>query len=412
MDLYGIVSITATFAILIAYINHRFIKIQTTIAIMSSSLLVALLLIALSKFFGLHTLQQIIAKTLMSLDFEKLLINGMLSFLLFAGALSIDLHTLAAQKWEIFTLATFSTIASTFIIGVATYYFLPLLNIHLDLIYCMLFGALISPTDPIAVLATFKQLNVPKKLSTTVAGESLFNDGVGIVIFLTLYYIAFASELPTPQSVLLLFLQQAVGGVVYGAVLGFLGSWLIKYADDYKIEILLTIAVASGGYALAQYLGISGPLAMVVAGIIIGTWGRSYAMTHQAQDLLDEFWELIDELLNCVLFLLIGFELLIVTNGYHFLYASLGAIIIVLLARTITVIVPMSIFQIWRQYSRYTNAILIWGGLRGGLAVALALSLPAGPYRELILAMTYAVVAFSVIIQGITIAPLAKLVKE
>lgn len=409
MDFYTIASLIMTVAIVIAYVNHRFIKMQTTIAIMVSSMMLSLILIVLVKSFGLQKFEQNFLETLFRIDFDKLLINGMLSFLLFAGALNIDIHTLSSQKWEIFTLATVSTILSTFLVAALTYFCLPLIGMQIDFIYCLLFGALISPTDPIAVLATFKQLQAPKKLRTTVSGESLFNDGVGIVMFITLYHVAFAHKSVSAHYVLLLFLQQAIGGVLYGLALGFFGSWLIKYADEHKIEILLTIAVATGGYSLAQALHISGPLAMVVAGIIIGSYGRKYAMSHHTQNIINEFWEIVDELLNCILFLLIGFELLPVTKGNNYLLAGLLAIPLVLIVRYITVAIPMSIFKRWRRYVPHTINILVWGGLRGGLAVALALSLPPGDFRQLILAMTYAVVAFSVIVQGVTMKPLVTL---
>ncbi len=412
MDFYSIASFVVTMAILIAYINHRYIKMQTTIAIMTSSLLISFLLILFFKFFGTNSFEQKVLNSLLKLDFHKLLINGMLSFLLFAGSLTIDIQSLTTQKWEIFTLASFSTIVSTFLVGLATYYSLPILNIHLNLIYCMLFGALISPTDPIAVLATFKQLAAPKQLETIIAGESLFNDGVGIVLFLTLYQVAFSNEPESLRHILLLFIQQAGGGIFYGLLLGVLASWLIKNSDDYKIELLITIAVVTGGYTLGQALRISGPLAMVIAGIIIGTYARQHAMTEAAKHFLNEFWELIDEILNCVLFLLIGFELLLVAKGNTYLIAGILAIPLVLLARYITVVIPMEIFKLRRPYYPHFIKILVWGGLRGGLAVALALSLPPGSYRQLILAMTYAVVAFSIIIQGITVAPLVNLSKK
>lgn len=411
MDLYLTASCILTLAILIAYVNHVFIKMQTTIAVMTASLLISLILIILTN-SHLIKIEFKIVETLTSIDFGKLLINGMLSFLLFAGALTIDIHSLHAQRWEIFTLSFFSTVASTFLVAIGTFFFLPFIGLHLDFIYCLLFGALISPTDPIAVLATFKQLKAPKILGTTVAGESLFNDGVGIVMFVSLYQIAFAQEALTPSSVLLLFLQQTVGGIGYGVVLGFITSWLIKYADDHKIEILLTIGVATGGYALAQRLAMSGPLAMVVTGIIIGSYGRNQAMSAEAKAVLDEFWELIDEILNSILFLMIGFELLVIAKGEYYFIAALVAIPLVLIVRYITIIIPMAFFKLRRKYCPYMITILVWGGLRGGLAVALALSLPPGNYRQLILAMTYAVVAFAVIVQGITTKPLVSLSKS
>jgi monovalent cation:H+ antiporter, CPA1 family len=411
MNFYAIASFILTMAILIAFVNHRFIKMQTTIAMMSASLLLSLLLIILSNFGFYSILKQEITHTLVRINFEELLINGMLSFLLFAGGLEIDIKMLRAQKWEILTLSSFSTILSTFLVAILIYFFLPLIDIHLNFIYCLLFGALISPTDPIAVLATFKQLNVPKTLNTIVAGESLFNDGIGIVMFLTLYQLAFIKKELTVLSVLLLFIQQTIGGIVYGIVLGVISSVLIKHADDHKIEILLTLAVATGGYSLALALNVSGPLAMVVTGIIIGSYARHYAMTDQAKGMLGEFWELIDEILNSVLFLLIGLELLIVAEENSYLFASVFAIPLVLLTRYLTVAIPISLFKLQRRYCPHMITFLVWGGLRGGLAVALALALPPSDCRQLILAMTYSIVMFSVVIQGTTVPPLVRFIK-
>ena len=402
MTLYTLGSIVLTIAVLIGYINHRFIKMQTTIAIMSGSLVFSLILIIIGQ-FGFVQIEAHVTTMLGKIDFHSLLINGMLSFLLFAGALTIDVNTFKNQKWEIGILASVSTIASAFLVGIATYYVLHWLGFRLNFIYCMLFGALISPTDPIAVLATFKQIGAPKQLDVTVAGESLFNDGVGIVIFLTLYQLAFAGKAVTTGAVILLFLQQAIGGILYGAIIGLIAYWLIKPIDDHKIEILITLMIVTGGYAFAQALDISGPLAMVVAGIFIGNRGRNFSMSKKTRESLDNFWELVDEILNAVLFLLIGFELLTVHFNHHYLLAAFIAIPLVLCVRFITVSIPMQIFKLKRKYTPFFTTILVWGGLRGGLAVALALALPANDHRNLILAMTYAVVMFAVIVQGLTV---------
>lgn len=408
LNLYNIAAIILTIAVMATYINHRYIRLQTTIAIMASSLLLSLMLIIIGQ-FGTFEIEHQIADTLKAIDFHSLLMNGMLSLLLFAGALHIEINHMSKQKWEIGILATVSTITSALLIGVLSYYLLHWLGINLSFIQCLLFGALISPTDPIAVLATFKQLNAPKALDTTVAGESLFNDGVGIVIFLSIYQLAFSSNATISwQSVSLLFLQQAVGGVVYGAMLGLIGYKLIKPINNHKVEILITIAMATGGYSLAQALNISGPLAMVVAGIFIGNKGRNFNMSKKTRDSLDTFWELVDEILNAVLFLMIGFELLLIHTNKHEFIAAILAVPLVLLVRLVTVAAPMSIFKLFKHYRPYTTRILVWGGLRGGLAVALALALPADPHRSLILAMTYSVVLFSVLVQGMTIKSLVR----
>lgn len=410
MTIYTLLASIISVAILIGYINHRFVGMQTTIAIMSSALLLSLVIL-ISGHLGFHDLAIQVESTLGKINFHNLLMNGMLSFLLFAGALNVDINQLKNQKWEIGVLAILSTIVSTLLVGVLTYYLLLFLNLSVPLIYCFMFGALISPTDPIAVLATFKKLGAPSQLNVTVAGESLFNDGVGIVLFLTFYHLASTGTQPTIENVSLLFLQQAIGGIIYGAVIGLIAYFLIKPINDSKIEILITLAVVTGGYALAQGLGLSGPLAMVVAGIFIGNRGRNFSMSEETRISLDTFWELVDEVLNALLFSLIGLELLRITYTHDTIYASLIAIPLVLLVRCITVATPMWFFKRRRKYTPYFTSILIWGGLRGGLGVALALALPPSPHRSLILAMTYAVVMFSVIVQGLSVKPLVQLSK-
>ncbi|MBX9586740.1 MAG: sodium:proton antiporter [Gammaproteobacteria bacterium] len=407
MSIYTIASIVLTLAVAATYLNERFIKMPTTIAIMSASILLSLLLIVFGRYshFGLG---EIITKQISQLDFHALLIDGMLSFLLFAGSLHVDLGTLKQHKWEIGVLAMLGTVASTFLVGIFIYFILPLISLHLDFIYCLLFGALISPTDPIAVLATFKELNAPKQLDVKVAGESLFNDGVGIVMFLSLYQLAFSQTPLSWQDVSLLFVQQAIGGIAYGLACGVIITKLIKAIDNYKVEILLTLVVTSGAYILANTLGVSGPLAMVAAGIYIGNSGRHTAMSEKSRNNLDTFWELIDEILNAVLFLLIGFELLILETSVSSIIAAIIAIPLVLFVRFLTVAAPMALFKLRRKYAPYTISILVWGGLRGGLAVALALALPQSKNRELILLMTYAVVLFSILIQGMTIKSLVE----
>ncbi|MDQ2994651.1 MAG: sodium:proton antiporter [Pseudomonadota bacterium] len=411
MDFYTIAASVLTMAIIATYINERFIKLPTTIAIMASSLLLSLLVIIFGRYFNTHFGDEF-AEKLSTIDFHALLMNGMLSFLLFAGALHVDISRLKAHKWEIGVLATFSTVLSAILIAVVCYYLLPLLGVNLSFIYCLLFGALISPTDPIAVLATFKELNAPKNLDVKVAGESLFNDGVGIVMFLSIYQVAFSNTAFDWQNVTLLFVQQALGGIAYGAALGFITSWLIKPIDNHKVVILMTIMVATGGYALAQQINISGALAMVVAGIFIGNHGRNYSMSTKSRESLDNFWEIIDEILNAALFLLIGFELLVLEAQSNEILVGCLMIPLVLSVRFITVAIPMTVFKQYKTYVPYTIRILVWGGLRGGLAVALALALPASHDRSIILVMTYAVVMFSVLVQGLTIKPLVEKSKQ
>ncbi len=408
MQLYNTFILIFAIAVGIAYINFRFIKLQTTIAIMSAALILSFVILVLGN-LGFKELEQHATQMLSAIDFNKLLLDGMLSFLLFAGALTVDLNYLSERKWEIAILATLSTIASAALIGLSVYYIFNLfLAHHLPLIYCLLFGALISPTDPIAVLATVKELKAPRELATTIAGESLFNDGVGIVIFLTLYRIAFTTAHPTWHSVSLLFIQEAFGGALYGIVLGYLAYWLIRPINNHTLEILITLVIVTGGYALALMLDISGPIAMVVAGIFIGNHGRRLFMSKDTCQRLDTFWELIDEILNVVLFLLIGLELLVIKLSYTHMLIGLAAIPLVLLVRFITVSIPINCFKIFRNYIPYFIMILTWGGLRGGLAVAMALAIPPSHSRDIILAMTYGVVVFSIVIQGTTAKSLVR----
>lgn len=407
MNSYTLGSIVISLAIFIGYLNERLFKQQATIAIMSGSLIVSMLLMVLQHFnitnLYIHA-EQLVLRT----HFEQLLLNGMLSFLLFAGALSIDIDSLKSKKWEIALLASISTIASAFTLGFLLWTLTSALQLNLPFIYCLLFGSLISPTDPIAVLATFKKLGVPKPLSTCVAGESLFNDGVGIVLFVTLSQLILAPEAHTGTiSVIVLFCQEAIGGIAFGLALGWLATQLAKPLKEANAIILLTIGIITGGYNLAQQLDISGPLAMVAAGIY-----TNYKLHHHIPQLhfhdLKKFWEVIDELLNAILFLLLGFELLHLQATRLEVIASVVMIPTVLLVRLLTVAAPMALLSLKRPRKPYTIRILTWGGLRGGLAVALALSLPHTAYRNFILTLTYVIVAFALIVQGTTIKWLAK----
>lgn len=404
MNVYTSLSLLFSLAVFIAYINHRFIKIQMSIAVMSGGLFISLALL-LAHAFGFSSIGIQAQQLIKQLHFRDLLIDGMLSFLLFAGGLSIKIEHLWQRKWEISVLAIFSTIASTFVVAGLLYYSLGLLKVNLPFIDCLLFGALISPTDPIAVLAMCKSMQAPKLLEATIAGESLFNDGVGIVLFVTIYHITTMGGDTSFHSVLSLFAQQAIGGIFYGLLLGAAGRLLIGSIDDAELSILITIVIATAGYLFAQKLNVSGPLAMVVAGILIGNAQRQSAQSSYP---VVQFWEIIDTILNTLLFLLIGFELLALPLNAWLYIASLLAIPLVLISRAVTVCLPISVFKLRKTYKPHTINILIWGGLRGGLAVALALSIPTGAYQQWILAMTYGVVAFSIIVQGLTIKPLVK----
>jgi CPA1 family monovalent cation:H+ antiporter len=406
MKLFNILAVLITLSAVFSYLNHRYIRLPTTIGLMTIALLVSLGLIALGPLdFGL---QEDARRLLNSIDFDETLLHGMLSFLLFAGALHVNLAGLARQKWIIGILATFGVVGSTFIIGFVSWWILGILDIELPLIYCFLFGALISPTDPIAVLGILKKAGVPESLETKISGESLFNDGVAVVVFLVFLEMATGSHPATVVSIAGLFIREALGGVVYGLGIGAIAYWMLKSVDNYQVEVLITLALVTGGFALADALHISGPIAIVVAGLLIGNHGRLLAMSHRTREHLDTFWELVDEVLNAVLFVLIGLEVLVLTFSREYFIASILLIPLLLLARFVSVGVPVWVMRWFRSFSPHVVKILTWGGLRGGISVALALSLPAGKNREVILAVTYAVVVFSIIVQGLTIGKLVR----
>ncbi len=400
-----LLSLTAFFA----YLNARFLKLSPAVG----SLLVSLVLSLGLILFGSTGFVGNAESFLTQLDFNDLVLQGLLSFLLFAGALNVDLGRLSRLKWPILTLATVGVVLSTLLVGTVMFFLLELVGFSVSYPYALLFGALISPTDPIAVISILKRAGVPEATETLITGESLFNDGVGVVVFSVLLGTAATGEHGGGGLAggLLLFVQEAVGGVVFGLVIGFIAYRLLKSIDDYAAEILITLAVVTGGYALAQSLHTSGPLAVVVAGLFIGNRGRMFAMSKTTREHLDTFWELIDEILNAVLFVLIGLELLVLDFRPSYLWAVLLAIPVVLGARLISVNIPISLFRLRRTFHPYTVRLMVWGGLRGGISVALALSLPPSPERDLLIALTYGVVVFSVLVQGLTVGRVARRAK-
>ncbi|WP_039958805.1 cation:proton antiporter [Vibrio sinaloensis] len=419
MSVYYTLCFLSAAAMMIAFINSKIGKMQTTIAITAGSMILSLIILVAGQNDWFH-LTEIASKTMSSINFEDFLLKGILGFLLFAGGLGIKLPNLKDQKWEITALALGATLFSTFFIGFALYGFCHLIGIQFDLVYCLLFGALISPTDPIAVLAIVKKLDAPKRISTQIEGESLFNDGFGLVIFVTLYTIAFGSEAPTVGSVSMLFIQEAIGGIAYGFALGLLFHYLISATDDHSMELLLTIGVPTAGYAFAEVIHVSGPLAMVVSGIMIGNWTRFIGFSKESEDHLDHFWELVDEFLNGVLFLLIGMSMLLFEFHKEDWILMAFSVPLVLSARYISVFLSYIGFKRYRKYNPWSVKILTWGGLRGGLALAMALSIPSGIWviqdklidvKEIILVMTYSVVVFSILIQGSTITPMIEKAK-
>jgi CPA1 family monovalent cation:H+ antiporter len=397
-----IAAVLVTLTALFSYLNYRFLKLPSPVGVMTVSLLLSLvlLLIGLSS-AGL----QAQAKTLVeSIDFDTVLLNGMLSFLLFAGALHVKMSDLVRFRWAIGLLATVGVLASTFLIGGLSWLiFDGLFGLQVPLLYWLLLGAILSPTDPIAVLSILKSANAPHDLEIKIVGESLFNDGVAVVVFLILFELATGGEDLNGGEILLLFLQEVAGGLLLGLVAGYLVYRMLKRVDDYNLEILLTVALVLGGFTLAQHLHVSGPLAMVVAGLLIGNRGRELAMSDRTRERLDLFWELIDELLNAVLFVLIGLEVLVLTiTGAHLLLAVI-LIPLLLLVRLVAVGVLIGILRRHQDFGPHVVKLLTWGGIRGGISVALALSLPHSAERDLILTVTYIAVLFSILVQGLSI---------
>jgi len=382
-----IAAICLVITALLAWLNHRFIGIPTTIGVMAAAMVFSLALVGLDALGIAHDLRQYEESLLRSIDFSDVVMKGMLSLLLFAGALHVDLSELKAYRWPIGGLALLGTMLSTLVIFV----------------YCLLFGALISPTDPIAVMGILKSAGAPKELELVIAGESLFNDGVGVVIFSLLLGMLLSGVTPTAGQAFELLLHEAGGGLLFGLALGYVTFRLLKSVDSYQVEVLLTLAAVTGGYAFASKLHVSGPLAMVVAGLIIGNHGRALAMSDTTRRYLDMFWELIDEILNATLFVLIGMEVLLVTFSLNELVAAAVAVSVTLLARLLTVGLPARFLQRAINLPLGSWKVLTWGGLRGGISVALALSLPPGPERDTVVALTYGVVVFSILVQGLSI---------
>lgn len=400
MPLIHTLTILICLAALFSYVNHRVLKLPITIGLMAVALVFSLALLTLGKLgFGVEAEAQ---RFIGAIDFNEALMHGMLGFLLFAGALHVKLDELLELKWVVGSMAVVGTILSSFITGVLGYWFFNLVGLPLPFLYCLLFGALISPTDPIAVMGVLRQARLPKALEMKIVGESLFNDGVGVVIFLVILNLV-PKDSFTATDVLALFAKEAIGGVALGLVLGYLAYRMLRSVDNYQVEILITLALVMGSFALADLLHTSGPIAVVVAGLLIGNHGRQWAMSDTTREHLDNFWELLDELLNAVLFVLIGLEVLILSFQQPYLMAGLVAIPIVLLARWLSVFVQVKAFSFVRDFTDRTITILTWGGLRGGISVALALSLPIGPERNAVVTITYAVVVFSILVQGLTI---------
>jgi CPA1 family monovalent cation:H+ antiporter len=406
MSLFDIATIVIVLTALFSFLNCHTLRLPNTIGVMLIALVISLVLLGLDH-LGIPVEQ--LAKTLLgSINFNETLLHGMLAFLLFAGAIHINLNDLASQKWSIGLLATAGVLASTFIVGGISWAALGWLGFAPPLLTCLLFGALISPTDPVAVLGIVKKAGVPKSLESKIAGESLFNDGVGVVVFIILLELARGTSQVGPLEVVLLFAQEALGGILFGLLLGLIAYRMLKTLNNYQVEILITLAFVMGGYALADRLNISGPISTVVMGLLIGNHGRRFAMSETTRRNLDTFWELVDEILNAALFVMIGLEVLVMPFTLRHFLAGLLAIPISLLARWLSVAGTVALLRPHRPFSPGVIRLLTWGGLRGGISVALALSLPDGHNRQVVLAMTYIIAVFSILIQGLTIERLAK----
>ena len=407
MELYYSFSVLIVLASLFAYINYRVLKLPSTIGIMVIAIIVSVTLVATGESF-LPKTTSLLTGLITNFDFTEVLMGAMLNFLLFAGGIHINIKDLKEQFGPVVIFSTVGVIISTFAVGFGVYYLLPLVGIQMPLIYCLVFGALISPTDPVAVLSILKQAKVSKSLETKVAGESLFNDGMAVVVFTVVLQIAIGKEIDLNiENIGLLLLREAGGGLFLGVILGFSASRAMRIVDDYIISVLITLSVVMGGYLIARELHISAPLAMVAAGLFMGNFSESFKMKSETQDYLIKFWELIDEIMNAVLFLFIGFELLLIKDLNEYLIAGGICIMIVLLARWIAIFLPTKFMSLRYRFSPQTVKVLVWGGIRGGVSIALALSIPVNQYSQIIISITYCVVVFSIIVQGLTIAKVA-----
>lgn len=407
MELYYSFSILIVLAAVFSYINGRFLKLPSTIGVMLIAMIASVILVITGSLFPKTFLA--FSHMLEGIDFTEILMGAMLNFLLFAGAIHIHLSDLKEQRTPIVIFSTLSVVMSTVLVGCIMYFIFPFVYKEVPLTYCLLFGALISPTDPVAVLGILKSANVSKSLETKVAGESLFNDGVAVVVFAVLLQVAQSSEVElTVTSVSWLLVKEAVGGLLAGLAIGWMVSRAMKKIDDYKISVLLTLAAVMGGYLLARAMHISGPLVMVAAGLVIGNYGKETAMSDTTKDYLEKFWELLDEILNAILFLFIGFELLLIENLTDYWLVGFIGILVVLGARFLSIWIPTTLIPFKNKFNTATMKLLVWGGLRGGVSIALALSVDPGPYKNFILAITYIIVIFSILVQGLTIGKVAK----
>ena len=407
LELPAIVLICVT---VFGYLNHKYLKLPLTVGLVIIALLSGLAVILLDVVFPSMKVSLVLNGWLDEIDFNRTLMNGMLSFLLFAGALHVDLAGLMKTKFQVSLLATVGVLISTFINGTCFYYLCHTLGFNIEYIYCLIFGVIASPTDPVAVLALLKRLKVPKRLESMIGGESLFNDGVAVVVFSVLLAIAFGSatghgHAPSmdANAIVGLFVKEAFGGALLGLIGGYLTFLLMKSIDDYIIEVIATLALVTGAYSIALNLHLSGPIAMVVAGVFIGNTGKEFAMSEKTRQHVTDFWHLIDEILNAALFILIGFEVVALSSDSVVWFISGVSVIVAVLSRFIAVSIPLTFLSTLISKERGEITILTWAGLKGGISIALALSLPDIESKPIIVTAAYAVVVFSILIQGLTI---------
>ncbi|MGI9372731.1 MAG: cation:proton antiporter [Hyphomicrobiales bacterium] len=413
LSIFDIIASLLFLSAVFGYINHRYLRLPHTIGLVVIALAASGAIILLELIAPATSVSETVTAALGSIDFYDTLMNGMLSVLLFAGAVHVDFEELAARKWAIGLMATLGVVTSTFIIGTVMWWVFNTAGVPMPYIWALVFGALISPTDPVAVLGILKTVRVPKLLEAKIAGESLFNDGVGVVVFSIILTIAISAGAPGGETVgaldvFKLFMLEAVGGAILGIVAGYIAYAGMRRIDEHNLEVLISLALVCGTYAFALHLHMSGPIAVVVAGLFIGNHGARFAMSENTRRHVFQFWELSDEILNSVLFLLIGLEVLVIGSAFEYAWIALIAIPIVLASRFIAVAIPISLLSLRETFTKGAITMLTWGGLRGGISVALALSLPDTLFKAPILAATYAVVVFSIVIQGLTMKGLVE----
>lgn len=411
MSIFLLFSLLISFAAVFSYVNIKWLRLPSGIALMLIGALLSVVLILSGGFsarFGSYIKTQLAV-----IDFSEFILGILLSFLLFAGSLHVSYHKLKNSARSILSFSTVGVMLSTFLVGAGSYYLFALFGEQVPFVYCLLFGALISPTDPIAVLGILKKAGISESIEIKITGESLFNDGIGVVVFATISQMILQGiDHVSAGSVLRLFAQEALGGIAAGLVIGFAGYKLMKTIDHFQTEILITLAMVMGGYSVCHYLHVSGPLAMVVAGIFTGYKGLTEAMSDITRDYVEKFWEVTDEILNAILFMLIGLQL--ITLNVHLYYVVIGLVLAVCLVvfRYLSLLIPAVLFRFRKSLEDKTLEIMSWGGLRGGISIALALSMPPGPFKDAFVMITYTIVLFSILVQGLTMERFVRKLKK